>query len=42
MAGHGVTEAAKHTQREALAEGRSGYLCGFLSGWPRPVGDPRE
>jgi maltose O-acetyltransferase len=42
MAGHGVTEAAKHAQREALTDGRSGYLCGFLSGRPRPVGDPRE
>lgn len=42
MAGHGVTDAAKHAQREALADGRSGYLCGFLSRRRRPVGEQRD
>jgi maltose O-acetyltransferase len=42
MAGYGVTEESKHAQREALADGRSGYLCGYLSGRPRAESEKRE
>lgn len=42
IAGPGVTERAKHAQREALADGSSGYLCGSLSGRPRADGENRE
>jgi maltose O-acetyltransferase len=41
MAGHGVTEAAKRAQREALSGGRSGYLCGALSAPLDADGEPR-
>jgi hypothetical protein len=42
MAGYGVTEGAMRAQLEALADGRSGYLCGSLSDRSGAGGEPRE